>query len=626
MRFLCALLLLVGLLTPSHATLYYVSPTGNNGNDCIPNSPSTPMQSIAKGFTCLQPGDTLYLRQGTYPERIHPADFHLPSGTSWSTPITIAGYPGETATIAVTGSKIQDNLDNSVVSYLIFDHLTFGAAPVGDIQFEVGGNSAHIRLSNSDLSGAAGIWIVNTTDDVQIISNYIHDMPAVFVPEYGITVGNYGSYTNGTHVLFDGNTFKNVSGYCIHSYWSSHSVNEAIIRNNTFVNCGYDDGERDNGTNVAIMAGSDNKFYNNLLYNNSPVRGSSLISVSGGAGDGFDNLLYNNTFYNNVGSSIEVNTSALNTQAINNIMYLSPPLQNNGAAGLIQHHTLLTDPSFANASGSDFHLTAASTTAVDQGATLAIVATDKENIPRPQGSAYDIGAYEYGGSGGVTPGPQALRWKFDEGSGSTATDATGNGYAGTLVNSPTRGAGRVGAGSVTFDGTTQYVKADSFIWQPGQAVTVVFWVNKTPGPPSGAFGMRFVGSERFGAHVAYSTGDTTLYWDYGSFTGAGRLLVDFTPYLGQWTHVALVSAGSAGAFKAIYLNGVQVASAANSSAPSSAMTGIDLGRWVLETGTLYDSGSYDDFKLENRVWSPAEIAADFAQGSSVARRRAMVLR
>ncbi|HEY5090237.1 MAG TPA: choice-of-anchor Q domain-containing protein [Polyangia bacterium] len=49
-------------------------------------------------------------------------------------------------------------------------------------------------------------------------------------------------------------------------------------------------------------------------------------------------------------------------------------------------------PLFANAAGGDFHLTPQSP-AVDHGKTTA-APTDVDGNPRPQGAAFDIGAYE----------------------------------------------------------------------------------------------------------------------------------------------------------------------------------------------------------------------------------------
>jgi hypothetical protein len=49
-------------------------------------------------------------------------------------------------------------------------------------------------------------------------------------------------------------------------------------------------------------------------------------------------------------------------------------------------------PLFAGAASGDFHLTAGSA-AIDRGKVTA-AATDIDGNPRPQGSAFDIGAYE----------------------------------------------------------------------------------------------------------------------------------------------------------------------------------------------------------------------------------------
>ncbi|MFH1017587.1 MAG: metallophosphoesterase family protein [Pseudomonadota bacterium] len=78
------------------ATTYYVSATsGNDGNSCaLAQSLSTPKKSVAAGFGCLQAGDTLNLRGGTYFE----APTMSKSGTAEAR-ITIQSYPGERATI-----------------------------------------------------------------------------------------------------------------------------------------------------------------------------------------------------------------------------------------------------------------------------------------------------------------------------------------------------------------------------------------------------------------------------------------------------------------------------------------------------------------------------------------------
>ncbi|OGZ27290.1 MAG: hypothetical protein A2365_01080, partial [Candidatus Nealsonbacteria bacterium RIFOXYB1_FULL_40_15] len=73
-------------------TDYYVSPSGNDNN---PGTLSQPFKTVQKCADIAMPGETCYLRQGTYRETVTPAN----SGNS-TAPITFKSYPGERATIS----------------------------------------------------------------------------------------------------------------------------------------------------------------------------------------------------------------------------------------------------------------------------------------------------------------------------------------------------------------------------------------------------------------------------------------------------------------------------------------------------------------------------------------------
>jgi hypothetical protein len=52
-------------------------------------------------------------------------------------------------------------------------------------------------------------------------------------------------------------------------------------------------------------------------------------------------------------------------------------------------------------------------------------------------------------------------WRFEETSGTIAYDSGGNGHNGTLIDSPTRVAGRIGTGALSFDGISTLVEIPS---------------------------------------------------------------------------------------------------------------------------------------------------------------------
>jgi hypothetical protein len=79
------------LTTPSASGGFYVSPTGNDHN---PGSLDHPFQTLAHGTAQLYPGETLYLRGGTYREALAMGQ----SGRSGA-PITITSYHNEQVTI-----------------------------------------------------------------------------------------------------------------------------------------------------------------------------------------------------------------------------------------------------------------------------------------------------------------------------------------------------------------------------------------------------------------------------------------------------------------------------------------------------------------------------------------------
>lgn len=191
-----------------------------------------------------------------------------------------------------------------------------------------------------------------------------------------------------------------------------------------------------------------------------------------------------------------------------------------------------------------------------------------------------------------------------------AVDSSPAARSGTYTNGATTDPAKpallfLNATSMKFDGADDFINETTTPWPAaGGPVTVAFWNFVPTGAVqnSSAFTVGAQdGANRFHAHAPW--GDNVLYWDYGNLGGAGRISVNYASRINLWTHVALVSEGNGGAFKAIYLNGAVAASAATSDGPDIALTGLQIGSW----GGLRHRGQIDDFRIYDRVLTAGQI-------------------
>jgi parallel beta-helix repeat protein len=398
---------------------YYVSKQGSDSNSCISAGSGTCL-TITGGASKMSGGDTLLIQAGTYNENMEWQTFPWRTGNA-STYTRYARYQNDVVTIvgqgsgAGSGSKTISFYNNS--NYIEIDGLAFdGVNTDGVVRVETPAH--HIRIKNSVLKNApVGCW-PNTPSiigaqggtNIEFLNNDI----------YGAAVG-YGIYMATSDSVMDGNRIHDNGQYGIHMYSDHCGVNNNTIRNNTIYNNGYtpaqncDGGTQSHGVGLLVGSGTGHLVYNNLIYDNY----YALSAQYGGCGD---IQIYNNTIYNNQGASdaTSIHVSGCpNTTIRNNIVY-----RNIGGISCVDgaqctsSNNLTSDPNFI--SSSDFHLQSSSP-AKDAGVSLPEVPCDFDGNGRPAGSAYDIGAYEQGGtpgsgctkgSGGITPPrcPINLRW------------------------------------------------------------------------------------------------------------------------------------------------------------------------------------------------------------------------
>ena len=77
---LLALLLLLPMSSLSHAREYHVDPKHRQSADSNSGAISQPWKSLHKANATLQPGDTVYIHEGRYSQRIAPVNSGDASG------------------------------------------------------------------------------------------------------------------------------------------------------------------------------------------------------------------------------------------------------------------------------------------------------------------------------------------------------------------------------------------------------------------------------------------------------------------------------------------------------------------------------------------------------------------
>lgn len=387
-----SILTLLFTATNTFATIYYVATTGSSTTCNNAQNINTPLNTITAGIACLSANDTLYIRGGTYNQNIATPSV---SGTSWSSPVWIGAYQSETVIVRGTGGNQTLRMGDGG-DYVVFDKLhvdgsnTFYAIDVGSgtTRFQngevfFGGNTCEDPLTNSGVN----IFINARSTRSEFINNDIHDSGC-----------GYGFYVQGDNVLIDGNRIYDNAGYAIQVYNGDTTCcldNVTIINNIMYGNSffyGYGAITMNHGTNgliynnliynnnggIDIARSADGaRFYNNTVYGNGPgLQGLRLFNVS-------DVVIRNNIIYNNSAGNID--NQGTGTIFSNNLC-------NSTGGGC----AIAGNPNFENTATGNFHLTSSSTNAIDQGTDLSqTFTTDITGISRPQGSAYDIGAYEF---------------------------------------------------------------------------------------------------------------------------------------------------------------------------------------------------------------------------------------
>ncbi len=222
------------------------------------------------------------------------------------------------------------------------------------------------------------------------------------------------------------------------------------------------------------------------------------------------------------------------------------------------------------------------------------------------------------------PSGQVASWTFDEASGSTAADSSGNNNTGTLVNAPTHTAGKVGNG-LSFNGTSQVVNIPSStsldIGGTGSTpMSIALWVNPQAlsGGDSALVSKLWTAGTTASPHYQYglelnSGTGPVLYFGTGSGTTRTTATMPSNLTLNAWTHLAVVYDGSS--LVSWYKDGVLVGTTPATGSLVKRGTGVQLG--ADGSAAQLHKGMLDEVQIYNRALSAAEVTSLYNLGGTV---------
>lgn len=206
---------------------------------------------------------------------------------------------------------------------------------------------------------------------------------------------------------------------------------------------------------------------------------------------------------------------------------------------------------------------------------------------------------------------------FDEASGTTVADATGNGWTGTLVNGPLRTTG-ISGNAVDLDGTNDHVRLPTGVVNGLTEMTLATWVN-LDSLNNWARLFDFGSGTTTNMFLAPRSGITGLPVFAITTSGSGgeqRINSSVAIAAGTWTHVAVTIGGGTGI---MYINGVEVGRNSSMTLTPSSL-GVTTQNYIGRSQYVSDpylNGRVDDFRIYDDGLNAAEVAGLAAAPLSV---------
>lgn len=202
------------------------------------------------------------------------------------------------------------------------------------------------------------------------------------------------------------------------------------------------------------------------------------------------------------------------------------------------------------------------------------------------------------------------------GSGTTWTDLSGNGYVGTLTNSPTYSNSNLGI--ITFDGTNDYVTTTlDLSWNNTNSVSISMWIKTASLTQSRGFlgTGNFEWQFRQGQYGGANSDLVFVYWDNsgGHTNGSIPSMSGFFDNT-NWKHLVMTW-NSSNSTILFYKNGSQIFSQVYGNPSvnrvSSELMQIGGNVYSWDGAGAYWNGSFSNIQTYNRTLTATEVLQNF---------------
>jgi len=196
-------------------------------------------------------------------------------------------------------------------------------------------------------------------------------------------------------------------------------------------------------------------------------------------------------------------------------------------------------------------------------------------------------------------------WRFDEGSGSTVYDRSGNGNDGTINSDPQWVAGKIG-GALEFDGRGDYVDCgNDASLDITDKVTIAVWV-KTNDADNGQHNPYVTKGDHSYA-IKHHNSNSIEFFIYDDGWHVVHFPVDGS-FNGVWHHLAGTYDGTN---LRLYIDGKLKVSATHTGSITHSVFNVTIGTNAQEKERFYN-GAIDDVRIYNRALTQDEIAVIYA--------------